>query len=679
MICGSVSRNMKRGVCALLFVLQFLIIVPSALAGMDLTVFGPKRYDRFKGAPNVYTDTFERCNPSDIALLRVTNGNGKDTSITAGQIFINGAVIIDKYEFKQQTYLIEKPIAVKQVNELKVELKSSSRETSFVIVEIIGRNCDSIPPVIFASSPGDGALLNIPRPVISASYRDEANGSGINPATARLVVDGVDVTAAASITASDITYTPTADLSFGDHTANVTVADRAANPATLSWHFTTDTIPPMFRITSPINGQHVNTPLISISGAIDDTTARVFANGREAKVTSQGFILEGFPLVEELNTITVEAKDPAGNSATDTVKVVLDTILPVISITSPADGAFVNTPQIDVSGSIDDGNTTVTVNGLAAAVAGRTFAVSGFQLQEGNNTITIHAADRAGNAADQPVRVTLDIMAPVITVATPVADSWVKTPLVKISGNVAELHLAGLWVNGAQVPVIDGSFSLDNFTLSEGRNVISILALDRAGNKTTVDVPVNLDTVPPVVTISDPASGLLTGNSKVTVTGTVSEDITAVTVNNISAQVNGKEWTLVDYTLGEGANSINVQAIDRAGNPGSAGVNVTLDSTPPAQPVTAISVTGQGKSTVPYVVAAGRYSTISIASSYVVFDGPVAADSLSITSGSVLTHLQTGLIGAERLEIQAKNITVDSSSKIDVSGKGYLGGCQGGE
>ena len=96
------------------------------------------------------------------------------------------------------------------------------------------------------------------------------------------------------------------------------------------------------------------------------------------------------------------------------------------------------------------------------------------------------------------------------------------------------------------------------------------------------------------------------------------------------------------------------------------------------QAVTSASVTAKGTSSAPYVIAAGRYNTISIANSYVVFDGPVAADSLSLTGGSVLMQMQTGFSGAERLDIQASNIAIDATSKIDVSGKGYPGAYQGG-
>ena len=143
----------------------------------------------------------------------------------------------------------------------------------------------------------------------------------------------------------------------------------------------------------------------------------------------------------------------------------------------------------------------------------------GFQLQEGNNAITAHATDRATNAADSSVGVTLDTIAPVITVATPVADSWVKTPLVKVSGTVTELHLTGLWINGAQVPVIDGSFTLDNFQLSEGANSIIVQAIDRAGNIGNAGTNVTLDSTPPAAPLLNPLT-TPTNQAAVTISGT---------------------------------------------------------------------------------------------------------------------------------------------------------------
>jgi|GEM_PF-4910609 len=85
----------------------------------------------------------------------------------------------------------------------------------------------------------------------------------------------------------------------------------------------------------------------------------------------------------------------------------------------------------------------------------------------------------------------------------------------------------------------------------------------------------------------------------------------------------------------------------------------------------------QGSSRVPYVLASGKYGTVTVSNSYVVVDGPVVADSISL-SNSTITHYVNGLTGAEKLELAvAGTMSIDVASRIDVTGKGYLGS-QGG-
>ena len=94
-------------------------------------------------------------------------------------------------------------------------------------------------------------------------------------------------------------------------------------------------------------------------------------------------------------------------------------------------------------------------------------------------------------------------------------------------------------------------------------------------------------------------------------------------------------------------------------------------------PAVLITLQGVGTSNSPYVLASGRYGDITISNSYVVFDGLVIANSLSLSNGSVLTHRATGLSGEERLEIHADAVTIDGTSRIDVRGRGYLGSYRG--
>lgn len=760
-------RNARPAVAFGAALLMLLVSVSYSFAGMDMTVFGPKRYDRLKGKPTVYTDTFERCNPSDLALVRVQNGDSKNTRIKSARIYINGSKIAGESEFKHKIATFEKLVAVQQLNELKVILKSghhgyfdqlakyqarqsdlekdlaklqllenkiaglkppydikalerilleikrikkgygdrdehlarvrkslddeddeedddedgrerekngheigtdwvehdrtgiekSKRDTedairsckaalntfdrlpasrrekdhekkreklsellkeleginhaidenarhlddlarkideirkrgpSFLIIEIIGKGCDSTPPVISAISPADGSLLNNPQPVISASYADEAVGSGINPASVRLLVDGNDVSAAASITAAAISYTPGTKLPDGSHAVSLSVADRAANVASRIWSFTTDTVPPLVTIGAPASGLLTRNSKVTVTGTVSEDVTAVTVNNIPAQVNGKDWSLADYTLSEGANSITVQATDRAGNPGSATVDVTLDS--------TPPAAPLLNTLTTPTSQS------AATISGTAEAAAGvkifaagvltgtvpadaeGKFSLAGVTLVEGTNTYTATTTDAAGNESSpsSPVSAVLDMTPPVVTITAPTANAFINTPQITVTGTISE-PVTSVTVNNTPA-VVDGlSFSL-TMTLAEGANTLVVKARDLAGNEGTTSALVYLDTIPPQVTIVTPEAGLLTRDTQVTVSGTVSEEFTTVTVSTVTATVSGSNWTTA-YTLSEGTNAITVKATDRAGNSGSATVDVTLDSTPPQAPV----------------------------------------------------------------------------------------------
>jgi len=85
--------------------------------------------------------------------------------------------------------------------------------------------------------------------------------------------------------------------------------------------------------------------------------------------------------------------------------------------------AWAGTRTISVTGTVDDPQATVKVNGTPATVTDGSFSAS-VTLNEGSNTITATATDAAGNSTPVSVRVTLDTVAPVITISSP-SDSQV--------------------------------------------------------------------------------------------------------------------------------------------------------------------------------------------------------------------------------------------------------------
>lgn len=76
---------------------------------------------------------------------------------------------------------------------------------------------------------------------------------------------------------------------------------------------------------------------ITVTGTVDDPAASVSINGASATVSAGNFSTT-VTLGEGNNTITATATDPAGNSASASVTVALDTVPPIIVISSPRDG-----------------------------------------------------------------------------------------------------------------------------------------------------------------------------------------------------------------------------------------------------------------------------------------------------------------------------------------------------
>ncbi len=92
------------------------------------------------------------------------------------------------------------------------------------------------PPVIGVLTPDDRATVTVRRPTISASF-DDSVGSGIDPQSIRMTVDGRDVTPDASINSNQISYTPSVGFSPGRHDVRVTASDMSGNQVSKAWSF----------------------------------------------------------------------------------------------------------------------------------------------------------------------------------------------------------------------------------------------------------------------------------------------------------------------------------------------------------------------------------------------------------------------------------------------------------
>ena len=198
---------------------------------------------------------------------------------------------------------------------------------------------EKVPPVITIVSPSAGAYVTNNKQTIVFTVTDESGGSGVNPDSVVVKMDGTVVTGVGKVSTTQFSYTPASALSDGSHTVTITASDNDGNAATAKTvTFKVDTVPPTLNITAPTNELVTNTASQVLRGQTNDAssspvTVKITLNGTDqgaVTVGSDGVFTKTLTLKEGSNTIIVTATDSAGKSSSVTRTATLDTSKPVI-------------------------------------------------------------------------------------------------------------------------------------------------------------------------------------------------------------------------------------------------------------------------------------------------------------------------------------------------------------
>jgi hypothetical protein len=158
-----------------------------------------------------------------------------------------------------------------------------------------------------------------------------------------------------------------------------------------------------------------------------------------------------------------------------------------LTIVSPVNLGFVNTPGITVSGRVGDPAAMVTVNGAETANASGNFTAA-VPLFEGANTVLVSARSAGGATSVAAIRANLDTTPPHLAIVSPPAGMRTAEASVTVAGTANEIvagavdgREAQVTVNGVASTVSSRSFSAV-VPLAPGRNAIRVVARDRVGN-----------------------------------------------------------------------------------------------------------------------------------------------------------------------------------------------------
>ncbi len=376
----------------------------------------------------------------------------------------------------------------------------------------------SAPPIVTITG-GAAAYTTTMNPTISGTTDVAA------PALVTVTINGQTFTAAPSAGAWSVT--PPAVLN-DVYPVTATATDGAGNVGTASQMLTVDTVLPVVSIDGgPTLATNDPTPTISgVSDVALGARVRITVDARElvALVQSDGtWNVTPAPLLDGPHAVALSVHDPAGNEGVDTQQLTVDTTPPAMTITGgPTALSNDPTPLLAGTAAIPVGM-TVTVD-LAdetlVAVVGTdgSWTATAATLADGAHRIVVTTADAAGNNARVTQWLTIDTIAPVMTITGgATARATASTPTLMGTSNAPPGSTITVTIAGQTMTTLVQSTGTWNATptlVGLGAWPVVASASDPAGNVGTATQILTITT--PLPTGSAPLGGsaaLLTGSA----------------------------------------------------------------------------------------------------------------------------------------------------------------------
>ena len=452
---------------------------------------------------------------------------------------------------------------------------------------------DLQPPTISNLRPADGSTTTSLRPQVSASFSDDV--SGVNGASVRILLDGVDRTGQATVGPTDVRYTPTVDLVSGSHVASVMLADNSGKSSAASWEFSVrSATPPELAFVQPpqlvvagVPNVEVALVLTDTGSGIDTPSLRVSVDGVDmtssCRLSGNQALCLSPPLASGSHTLAASVRNLAGiqGAAGAVFQLVLDLESPAIEITTPATADILSAESIEVAGiATDDVQVVeVQVDGIVAQRDGTRFTAS-IHPDPGQNDVLVVATDEIGRKGFAHASFRVDREPPTIEVDYPLPGAILNQATVRVHGSVGDDDaVARVTVDGVPALLSDQQFSGD-VSLSEGPHELSFQVVDRAGNATATTVSVTRFSIPEI-TIDSPADLAYLATTTTDVSGHVDASTVGVDVNGISASVADGAFYAMGVPLIEGGTTITAVATNGSGHSSTATIHVVRDLTAP--------------------------------------------------------------------------------------------------
>ncbi|MHA2170173.1 MAG: beta strand repeat-containing protein [Candidatus Kariarchaeaceae archaeon] len=345
--------------------------------------------------------------------------------------------------------------------------------------------------------------------------------------------------------------------------------------------FIVDTTAPIVNINTPTNASSHefgdDVPFTYTVSDLSGTTVELELNG--VSIPDNG-LLSG--LAVGTYTLFIQATDVYGNVGSDSIVFfVTDTIIPVVTITSPVNASiFEFGSDVTYTYTVDDLSGTTVVVSLNSAPIPDSGLLTG--LTVGTYTLNVEATDDHGNSgsAETTFFFMVDTTAPAVSISAPVNattfefgdDVPYSYTVFDLSGTTIEVRL-----NGAPIP--DSGVIT---SLLVGTYVLTVEATDTYGNVGSDEIIFDIqDTINPVVSLTSPSNAsIFEFGSDVSYFYTVTDLSSTTVVIRLNGAPIPDSGLLT--SLAVGTYVLNIEATDAHSNIGFAEITFfVVDTTDP--------------------------------------------------------------------------------------------------
>lgn len=264
-----------------------------------------------------------------------------------------------------------------------------------------------------------------------------------------------------------------------------------------------DTEPPEITILSPNNDTYTNGSGLLITWECSDNKG---VDHIEIRIDDGSWInignvtsFEVPSLWEGSHIIYIRAVDVYGNTKTVSIRIIVDTTPPEITILEPINGTIINSTTVVLSWTTNDPDIDyfkIIANGstIADKLTEDSHTIS--LTNDGFYIIKVVGVDKAGNTGSSTVRITIDTTPPEIKILNPQNHSTLSnktfTLELEIKDNL-EVEKVVIYINNKKYLEVSENYSQITIkTQSYGEHKIQIIAYDTAGNKASTVLVVNI-------------------------------------------------------------------------------------------------------------------------------------------------------------------------------------------